>query len=140
VDVGEMNEGTWLVTDALMFVGGGSVSTAGGIKVTTLAVLLLAIRAEARGDRDIEGWGRRSLGGVVRLSVGVVFVWATLLLVASFILRVVTVIPLEVVLFEVRSAFASWALSTGMTPDLRDNGNSVLSGLMFVGGEGSMPV
>ena len=47
VDVGEMHEGTWLLIDALMFVGGGRASTAGGIKVTTLAVMLLAIVAEA---------------------------------------------------------------------------------------------
>ena len=42
-----MHEGTWLMLDALMFVGGGSASTAGGIKVTTLAVLFLAAFAEA---------------------------------------------------------------------------------------------
>lgn len=54
VAVSEMHEGTWFLTDALMFVGGGSASTAGGIKVTTLAVMLLAIIAEARGDRDVE--------------------------------------------------------------------------------------
>ena len=59
VDVGSMHETTWLLTDVLMFIGGGSASTAGGIKVTTFAVLLLAIRAEARGDRDMEAFGRR---------------------------------------------------------------------------------
>jgi Trk-type K+ transport system membrane component len=59
VDVGAMSQSSWLVQDALMFVGGGSASTAGGIKVTTLAVMLLAIAAEARGDRDIDAFGRR---------------------------------------------------------------------------------
>src|SRR5450830_1508910 len=59
VSVGQMHEGTWLLDDALMFVGGGSASTAGGIKVTTLAIMLLAILAEARGDRDVEAFGRR---------------------------------------------------------------------------------
>ena len=51
-----MRETTWLLQDILMFIGGGSASTAGGIKVTTLAVLVLAIVAEARGDSDIECW------------------------------------------------------------------------------------
>ena len=54
-----MREATWFLQDALMFVGGGSASTAGGIKVTTFTVLILAIMAEARGDQDIEAFGRR---------------------------------------------------------------------------------
>ncbi|MDQ6738977.1 MAG: TrkH family potassium uptake protein, partial [Actinomycetota bacterium] len=53
VDMNQMNSSTMLLTDALMFAGGGSASTAGGIKVTTLAVMFLAIMAEARGDNDV---------------------------------------------------------------------------------------
>lgn len=140
VDVSAMNEGTWLVTDALMFVGGGSASTAGGIKVTTFAVMLLAIRAEARGDRDIEAWGRRIPSGVLRLSVAVVFVGATLVLVASLILLAITDLTLDVVLFEAISAFATCGLSTGITPDLPDSGKYVLTALMFVGRTGTMTV
>ena len=71
VDVGEMHEGTWLLTDALMFVGGGSASTAGGIKVTTLAVMLLAIVAEARGDRDVEAFGRRIPREALQVAIAV---------------------------------------------------------------------
>lgn len=59
IDVGQMHEASWLLTDAVMFVGGGSASTASGIKATTFAVLLLAILSEARGDRDVEAFGRR---------------------------------------------------------------------------------
>lgn len=140
VNIGGMNEGTWLATDALMFVGGGSASTAGGIKVTTFAVMLLAIRAEARGDRDIEAWGRRVPAGVLRLSVAVVFVGATLVLIASLILLALTDLTLDVVLFEVISAFATCGLSTGITPDLPDSGKYVLTALMFVGRTGTMTV
>ena len=53
-----MTTTTMLLTDALMFAGGGSASTAGGIKVTTIAVMFLAIVAEARGDSDVRAWGR----------------------------------------------------------------------------------
>src|SRR5690625_6471504 len=125
-----MTEGTWLVTDALMFVGGGSASTAGGIKVTTFSVMLLAIRAEARGDRDIEAWGRRIPSGVLRLSVAVVFVGATLVLVASLILLAMSDLTLDVVLFEAISAVAPCGLSTGITPALPDRGTYVLTALM----------
>ena len=55
----------------MMMIGGGSVSTAGGIKVTTFAVLLLAAAAEARGDRDIEIFSRRIPHSVLRLAVAV---------------------------------------------------------------------
>ena len=58
VDQNHMESTTMLLTDALMFAGGGSASTAGGIKVTTIAVMFLAIVAEARGDADVKVYGR----------------------------------------------------------------------------------
>lgn len=138
VDTGAMHEQTWLVTDALMFVGGGSASTAGGIKVTTLAVLLLAIVAEARGDRDTEVFGRRIPSDTTRLAIAVTFVGATIVLVASFVLMAITGWTLDVVLFEVISAFATCGLSTGVTPLLPDSGRYLLVALMFVGRTGTM--
>ena len=138
VDVGAMNESTWLVTDALMFVGGGSASTGGGIKVTTLAVMLLAILAEARGDKDIEAYGRRIPRSVLRVAIAVVFLGATTVLVGSLALLKITGLPLDVVLFEVISAFATCGLSTGITPGLDPAAKVVLCALMFVGRVGSM--
>ncbi|MCB2174213.1 MAG: TrkH family potassium uptake protein [Actinomycetales bacterium] len=138
VDVGQMHEASWLITDALMFVGGGSASTAGGIKVTTLAVMILAIVAEARGDRDVEAYGRRIPPATVRLAVAVVFIGATIVLVSSLILLEVTGEPLDRVLFEVISAFATVGLSTGMV--LPEPAKYLLSGLMFVGRTGTMTV
>lgn len=140
VDVGEMREASWLVQDALMFVGGGSASTAGGIKVTTLAVMLLAIVAEARGDRDLEAYGRRIPAETLRLAVAVVFIGATLVLVASLALLAITDLALDTILFEVISAFATCGLSTGITPDLPPAAKYVLAGLMFAGRTGTMTV
>lgn len=138
VDVGQMHEASWLITDALMFVGGGSASTAGGIKVTTLAVMILAILAEARGDRDVEAFGRRIPPATTRLAVAVVFIGATIVLVSSLILLEVTGEPLDRVLFEVISAFATVGLSTGMV--LPEPAKYLLSALMFVGRTGTMTV
>ncbi|WP_461184258.1 TrkH family potassium uptake protein [Xylanimonas ulmi] len=138
VDVGSMHEGTWLVTDALMFVGGGSASTGGGIKVTTLAVMLLAILAEARGDKDIEAYGRRIPRDTLRVAIAVVFMSATTVLLGSLALLEISGESLDVVLFEVISAFATCGLSTGLTADLPDAGKYVLCALMFVGRTGSM--
>ncbi|MBD8057480.1 TrkH family potassium uptake protein [Cellulomonas sp. JH27-2] len=138
VDVGQMHEGTWLLTDALMFVGGGSASTAGGIKVTTLAVMLLAIVAEGRGDRDVEAFGRRIPREALQVAIAVSLVSATFVLIASLLLLAITGWTLDVVLFEVISAFATCGLSTGRTPDLPDAAKYVLTVLMFIGRTGTM--
>jgi len=138
VDVGGMREGTWLIIDALMFVGGGSASTAGGIKATTLAVMLLAIVAEARGDRDVEAFGRRIPREALQVAIAVSLVSATIVLVASLAMLAITGLTLDVVLFEVISAFATAGLSTGVTADLPDAGKYVLAVLMFVGRTGTM--
>ncbi|WP_019136233.1 TrkH family potassium uptake protein [Cellulomonas massiliensis] len=138
VDVGQMHEGTWLLNDALMFVGGGSASTAGGIKVTTLAVMLLAIIAEARGDRDVEAYGRRIPREVLQVAIAVTMVSATIVLVSCLLLLSITGRTLDVVLFEVISAYATCGLSTGLTPDLPDPAKYILSVLMFIGRTGTM--
>jgi trk/ktr system potassium uptake protein len=138
VNVGQMHESTWLVTDALMFVGGGSASTAGGIKVTTLAVMLLAILAEGRGDRDVEAFGRRIPREALQVAIAVSLVSATLVLVASLLLLSITGLSLDKVLFEVISAFATCGLSTGITPKLPDGAKYVLAVLMFIGRTGTM--
>ncbi|PWD50577.1 potassium transporter Trk [Serinibacter arcticus] len=138
VDVGEMREATWFLTDALMFVGGGSASTAGGIKVTTLAVMLLAIVAESRGDRDIDAFRRRIDPTVLRLAVAVSFIGATLVGIATLLLLTMTDLTLDVILFEVISAFATCGLSTGITADLPDGAQLVLAALMFFGRTGTM--
>jgi trk system potassium uptake protein len=138
IDVGQMRESSWLITDALMFVGGGSASTAGGIKVTTLAVMMLAIIAEARGDRDIEVFGRRIPRDTLRLAVAVAFVGATAVLASCLLLLSITGWSLDVVLFEVISAFATVGLSTGITADLPEAGKYVLIALMFIGRTGTM--
>lgn len=138
VDIASMGEATWFMQDALMFIGGGSASTGGGIKVTTFAVMLLAIVAEARGDRDIEAFGRRVDAGVVRLSIAVAFIGATFVGLAALALLVLTDLHLDVILFEVISAFATCGLSTGITPTLPDEAKYVLIALMFAGRTGTM--
>jgi potassium uptake TrkH family protein len=139
VNIADMHEGTWLLQDALMFVGGGSASTAGGIKVTTLAVMLLAIIAEARGDRDVEAFGRRIPREALQVAIAVSLVSATIVLAASMLIMAIEPqATLDVVLFEVISAFATCGLSTGLTATLPDAGQYVLTVLMFIGRTGTM--
>ena len=136
VDIGAMSEGTWFVMDVLMFIGAGSAGTGGGIKVTTFAVLVLAIIAEARGDRDTEAFGRRIPADVHRLAIS--FLGAFLVGLATLVILSVSNQPLSRVLFDVISAFATVGLSTGITPDLPSSAKLVLVVLMYLGRVGTM--
>jgi trk system potassium uptake protein TrkH len=139
IDIGEMNGSTLLVLNMLMFVGGGSASTAGGIKVTTLAVLFLAAVAEARGVDDMEAFDRRIPHDVLRLAVSVTLWGATIVAAASVALLHITKAPLDMVLFDVISAFATCGLSTGLTSnDLPDSAKYVLAATMWAGRVGTV--
>jgi trk system potassium uptake protein len=133
VSTAESGTATLLLSDALMFVGGGSASTAGGIKVTTLAVLLLAILAEARGSKVVTVARRSIPDGVLRVAISVTFLGATLVLVATGLLMISTDAPLDRILFEVISAFATCGLSVGLSAELDPFGKYVLGALMLAG-------
>lgn len=138
VDPNDMNSSTLLIMDMLMFVGGGSASTAGGIKVTTLAVLFLAAWAEARGDRDIQVFERRIPDEMLRLAVSI-FIWgSTIVAVASIAIMHMTGVGLERVLFEVISAFGTCGLSTGLSGELPAAGKYVLALTMLAGRVGTV--
>lgn len=138
VDQNAMEGTTRLLTDALMFVGGGSASTAGGIKVTTLAVLFLAILAEGRGDADVKAYGRTIPNSALRVAISVIVAGATLVLVGCFLMSAITSQPLDRVLFEVLSAFATVGLSTGLSAESPPAGMYVLTVLMFAGRVGTI--
>lgn len=133
VDTGQSTSTTLLLTDALMFVGGGSASTAGGIKVTTLAVLFLAIAAEARGTRDLTVANRTIPNGLLRVAISVTFLGATLVLAATTLITLTNDAPLDRILFEVISGFATCGLSVGLSAELDPFGKIVLSVLMLAG-------
>lgn len=138
LDIGQMGESTWFMLDILMFIGAGSASTGGGIKVTTFAVLFLAIIAEARGDRDTEAFGRRIPPDVVRLAISATFLGAFLVGTATLVILQITQLPLSSVLFEVVSAFATCGLSTGITAELPTGAHAILIILMYFGRVGTM--
>jgi trk system potassium uptake protein TrkH len=133
-DTGASNPATLLLSDAFMFVGGGSASTAGGIKVTTLAVLILAILAEARGDKDVRVTNRTIPGESLRLAISVTFLGASLVLAATTIIQITNPgVALDRILFEVISAFATCGLSVGLSEELDWAGKLTLTLLMLAG-------
>jgi Trk-type K+ transport system membrane component len=138
VDYGHLDGASLFVTDMLMFVGGGSASTAGGIKVTTLAILFLGAFAEARGVDDMEAYRRRIPSDVMRLAVSVVLWGATTVAAATITLLVITGDRLDYVLFDVISAFATCGLSTGFTASASEPAQYVLAATMFLGRIGTV--
>ncbi len=138
IDISQLDGSSLLVTDMLMFIGGGSASTAGGIKVTTFAILFLASIAEARGRDDMEAYERRIPKDVLRLAVSVVLWGATTVAAASIAILLFTDEPLDYVLFDVISAFATCGLSTGLTATTTDGAQYVLAATMFFGRVGTV--
>jgi Trk-type K+ transport system membrane component len=139
-DTSHLGSAGLLVTDMLMFIGGGSASTAGGIKVTTVAVLFIAAFAEARGTDDTDVAGRRIPQDVLRIAVSVVIWAATIVSSATVVLLVMTGDSLERVLFDVISAFATCGLSTGFAEHAPPAAQYVLAATMFMGRIGTVTI
>lgn len=133
VDTGAMNNGTWLGTDVLMFIGGGSGSTAGGIKVTTFMVLFVVMWAELRGDPDSVLFGRRLAPAVQRQALAVVLLSMATIAVAAITITSTSPFTSDEVLFEVVSAFATVGLSTGITAELAPWHQGIVIVLMLAG-------
>lgn len=140
LDLGAMNRDTWLVMDVLMFIGAGSGSTGGGIKVTTFALLMLSIVAEARGDRDVEVFHRRVPHDTIRQAIAVLVVSVLITLTATWLLLRFSEYSLDRIVFEVLSAFGSVGLTTGITPYLPTAGKYVIIACMYLGRIGPMTV
>ena len=133
LDYGQMHDGTLLGTDALMFIGGGSAGTAGGIKVTTFVLLMFVIVAEVRGEKHVNAADRRIGERVQRQALTVALLSIGVIAVATLVLLQITEFTTGQVLFETVSAFATVGLSTGITADLPGGGQLVLVVLMFMG-------
>jgi len=133
IDVGQMYPSSWLVTDMLMFIGGGSASTAGGVKVTTVGLLVFIIWAELRGENQVNIGHRRLPEGAQRQAFALVILMAGLIAMSTYVVLVLTPHTLDRVLFEVVSAAATVGLSTGITADVTPAGHVLLALLMFVG-------
>jgi len=133
IDVGAMDPAMLLITDVLMFIGGGSAGTAGGIKVTTFALLAFVMLAEVRGEPTVHVLGRRLPATVQRQALTVALSGVGVVMVSTVVLLSLTPFGLDAVLFETVSAFGTVGLSTGITPDLPPPAQLVLAALMFLG-------
>ncbi|XKF89496.1 TrkH family potassium uptake protein [Microbacterium lacus] len=133
VDIGLMYDETWVGMDVLMFIGGGPAGTAGGIKVTTFAVLLFILITELRGEGAVNIFGKRLSRAVHRQAIAVVLMALAAIMTATIALMFITGHNLDRTLFEAVSAFGTVGLSTGITYELPPAAEVVLVILMFLG-------
>jgi trk system potassium uptake protein TrkH len=132
-DYSQITQETKLGTVLLMFVGGGSAGTAGGLKVTTFILLLFVIIAEVRGEPQVSAFDRRIEPRVIRQALTVALLGVAAVVGSTMVLTELTDFAIPDVMFEATSAFSTVGLSTGITPNMGVPGQLVLVGLMFVG-------
>ncbi len=138
IDTAGMGDAATLWTMALMIVGGGSTSTAGGLKVTSLIVMVLATAAFFRRQSSLHVFGR-SLGLEEVLKVMALgTISAALIFVALFIMSLTQEGPFLDTWFEVVSAFGTVGLTMGQTDELDGLGRAVIMAMMFLGRVGPL--
>lgn len=138
LDYGVMEDPTLLFTMILMFIGGGSASTASGIKLTTFIVIVLATISFLRSEREPEIFGRSirleiTLRSLAIATISILTVWVFI-----FLLTIAETIPFLPLAFEAVSAFGTVGLSMGITAQLSDIGELLLCIVMFIGRVGPL--
>jgi trk system potassium uptake protein TrkH len=142
VDYSKVGNDTATLTMMLMLVGGSPGSTAGGIKTTTLAVLIALGLSRMRGKRFVELKHRSIPAGTIERAIGIVLLTTLVLVIAFFALSAIQSVGTAAaetrqqflpILFETVSAFATVGLSMGYTTELAVPGKLVIVGLMFIG-------
>lgn len=133
IDYSALTRESWLGTEILMFIGGGSAGTSGGLRITTFAVLIYIVIAEIRGDDRVTVGARRLGVSVQRTAVSLAMLGSATVFAGILALELMTDLPTDRIIFEVVSAFGTCGLSTGITAELPEGAKIVLMIQMFVG-------
>lgn len=131
---GALRESSMLVGCILMFIGGSPVGTAGGIKTTTIAMLMLTCRAVVRGTESTECFGRKISSSNIRTGLTVIMIFSAVWLGGTLLLTIVLGdINLIRILYETTSAIATVGLTADLTPYLGGIGKCLIIALMYLG-------
>ncbi|WP_366248600.1 TrkH family potassium uptake protein [Terribacillus aidingensis] len=141
LNTADLTLGSQLVTMALMFIGGGTGGTAGGIKVTTFAILLFAVWALIKGKQEVNIRNRRIPGDLVFRAFSITTYSVLLVSLFVFLLAITEKgAALNYIAFEVLSAFGTVGMTLGLTPELSEPGKMLLTLLMFMGRVGPITI
>ena len=135
-----VSDATKVFLSIVMFIGGGSTSTAGGIRVTTFAVTLLTCRAAFTGRHDINAFHRRIHTQAVMTAVAVSTACLMLVTVVSMALMIITDCSLCDALFDTCSAFGLGGYSVGVASESSPTVLYILAATMFIGRLGPLTI
>ncbi|MBV2264940.1 MAG: TrkH family potassium uptake protein [Thauera sp.] len=138
IDIGGLTHESLGLHYFLMFIGGGSAGTAGGVKVGTAMILVMLVIAEIRGRMDTEAFGRRISHSAQRQAITVLVLSSAVVVLGTVFILHTTDIATDRVIFEVISAFATVGLSTGITAELPESAQLMLVLLMYIGRVGTI--
>ena len=139
-DLSSMRESGQLLMILLMLVGGSPGSTAGGIKTTTLAVLISCATAVFARKDSPEMFKRRIIPDIVATAIAIFFMYTSLGILCAMTLSILESLPLIPCLFEAISALATVGLSFGITPTLSVPSKLILITFMFIGRVGGLTI
>lgn len=134
LSIPDLKQTTLFILIFLMFIGASPGSTGGGIKTTTFAILMGAVKSQIRGREDVTFFGRR-------MDYSIIYKSLTVTLIALFLVIFVTMVltitepgkDFLMIFFEAVSAFATVGLSMGLTPELSEYGKIIIVFTMFAG-------
>lgn len=139
VDTAALSNSGKVLTMVMMFIGGSPGSTAGGIKTTSMVVLLFYAIAMVLSREDINLFGRRLTDEVVKKANAVVIINFSLALIAAVIIMIIQpLLNFEEVIFEVLSAIGTVGMTTGITRELNTISRLIIMVLMYCGRLGSL--
>ncbi len=139
VSFDEMTSAGRFITMLLMFIGAGSGSTGGGIKITTIVALMLSIDAYSRNYNDLSIFKRRLTAGTQKKSMAIISAYMLIVLTCNFFLLIFNPqLPGEECLFEALSAMGTVGLTMGITTSLGLASKLVLMITMYMGRLGSL--
>ncbi|MBI5197113.1 MAG: hypothetical protein HZA19_00735, partial [Nitrospirae bacterium] len=133
IDVSLISSGTIIILALLMFIGGGPGSTAGGVKMSTVAILFSSARTLFRGRETPELFHRSIPKGVMMKAMAILSIAVMGLLLGTFLLSLTENAPLPQIFFESVSALGTVGLSMGLTPNLSPLGIIIVILMMFIG-------
>lgn len=144
VELSALSDSGYLLTVILMFIGGSSASTAGGIKITTFFVIIVGMISVFRGKSDIEIGNRRVHNALLRQALAVFTSCLIIVMTATLVIcaleRDNDVATLQAVLFETVSAMGTVGLSLSLTPTLCTASKIILILLMYAGRVGILTI
>ena len=139
-DLGKLSSTGQMITIILMLIGGSPGSTAGGMKTTTVAVLVFSAISVFRRKENVECFDRRIADSAIKTASAIFLIYLVLCLTGGIVISEIEGLPLMQCLFETASAIGTVGLSLGLTPTLGGISRAILIVLMFFGRVGGLTI